>query len=972
MAILDKQIQKKTAAATLEAMQEGRLPTGRELYLKVRSFLDRSSTGPSFYPRFQGYRKVWDYKATNLGLADIKFDLDVAYEEAVDQVGDLVRRLALVELSYSSQKTTVEQLIGALRNLLFVTKNAEDVFFGVYDTFSDLSKVNQSLTTRDAVDLSEGVVLLPQGDATSSRVDMSHLFSRASWPAFARALGEPVGRIIQNEVAPGSQFGNAFADFINSWRQLVTTTTGTGASLELTIPISGVPGQEISITRIAVTSSSAADIDMQVLVSTDNINFTKLPSVPDQVLVRPGKITAVDFEPTRVEFIRFVFKMTTPTVTDAGSFGYVFSFRGISFHRIGRTAQAEFTSIAQTPEGMKTPIDRVSISTIEAVPGGCSVDWFVAPADAEGNPKNDTWFPIAPIERSQSGGVPQIVVFGNLGSASVRLPATSPALAYDTVRQIDYYRLTEDPLDHSPKFGSALLWRGNNSWWRNKVRTPSIKEVRDVFVDFSSADTQNLYAVVTEQPDIESELTTTRGQGKTQTALTVTNEIDYDVATMSLTPPLETNPETDQRPRYAVYRVERFRDNMIVENETVTIRDDDSWAEMANTGIQGVGVGRPLVRNLAGSVTYVEGRDYILEVDPNSSTSAPVLTGRIKRRPDQTGVSDSNIDFGQQLKVSYALQSDITYMVDAARGNKVFLKEDLGEVADQYFQVTYRFVPRPNNNTINKATLVVTQNYGDVAGGTQYAEGPDYTVDAVQGTITRVPTGRIQGAFQVFVDFQYQQQAADLDTFSTWVRVDKKDPVKVEFNPIGLDIDSGERVWVDGVDVSQLAQFPEMSFGWHQIVVKSKRPETVNNAGINRVVTLYDRTNDPVFLAGGKYFAEILANRDPMIQRTYSQLTKATPVGAHNYFAITNDNHVIVNFEPSTTEEIYTYGLRRGESAESIDTDTWPEEFWLQYRYELDVNEPVRRVLVRATLNRNSTAPGSITPKIYEYHLRCG
>jgi hypothetical protein len=493
-----------------------------------------------------------------------------------------------------------------------------------------------------------------------------------------------------------------------------------------------------------------------------------------------------------------------------------------------------------------------------------------------------------------------------------------------------------------------------------------------VFVDFSSADTQNLYAVVTEQPDIESELTTTRGQGKTQTALTVTNEIDYDVATMSLTPPLETNPETDQRPRYAVYRVERFRDNMIVENETVTIRDDDSWAEMANTGIQGVGVGRPLVRNLAGSVTYVEGRDYILEVDPNSSTSAPVLTGRIKRRPDQTGVSDSNIDFGQQLKVSYALQSDITYMVDAARGNKVFLKEDLGEVADQYFQVTYRFVPRPNNNTINKATLVVTQNYGDVAGGTQYAEGPDYTVDAVQGTITRVPTGRIQGAFQVFVDFQYQQQAADLDTFSTWVRVDKKDPVKVEFNPIGLDIDSGERVWVDGVDVSQLAQFPEMSFGWHQIVVKSKRPETVNNAGINRVVTLYDRTNDPVFLAGGKYFAEILANRDPMIQRTYSQLTKATPVGAHNYFAITNDNHVIVNFEPSTTEEIYTYGLRRGESAESIDTDTWPEEFWLQYRYELDVNEPVRRVLVRATLNRNSTAPGSITPKIYEYHLRCG
>jgi hypothetical protein len=684
---------------------------------------------------------------------------------------------------------------------------------------------------------------------------------------------------------------------------------------------------------------------------------------------------ALGFDRTRAVAYRQAGRIVdpaTPAVIEGGSYGYVFALKNISFHKIGRVQQAEFRSIAQVPAGMVTPIDRVSLSTIESLPAGCLVSWFVAGADADGNPKDDVWHPITPIEREPRSGVPQIVRFGNLGDRSVRLPSTTPALAYDTVRNVDYYRLTEDPLEEDPKFGTAIMWRGNNAWWRNQVKTPSIKEVRDIFVDFTPGDTQNLYAVTTEQPDIESELTTTQGQGRTQTALTVSNEIDYDVATMSLTPPALTNPETDQRPRYAVYKVERFRDTMVIENETVVIPDDDSWVEMGNAGIQALGVGRPVVRNVAGSVTYIEGRDYVLEVDSSTPANAPVLTGRIKRRPDQTGISNSNISNGQTLKVSYTLQSDITYLVDAARGNKVFLKKDFGRVNDQYFQVTYRFVPRPSNNTIRKASLRVTQGYGDLAGGTEYAEGPDYLVDAVQGTITRVPGGRIQGNLQVFVDFQYEQQAPDLDTFTTWVRVDKRDPSKIEINPLPIDLDAGERVWVDGIDISRMTEFPEMLFGWHQVVVKSKRPESVNNAAINTVATLYDRTNDPVFLTGGKYFVEMIANRDPMIQRTYTQLTKSTPVGDHGYFAITDDRHVVISFEPSTTDEVYTYGLRRGEAAETIETDSWPEEFWLQYQYELANEEPVRKILVRATLERNSSSSGGTTPKVYEYHLRCG
>ncbi len=998
MPITDRQLTKKTEALTLEFLKRGRVPSARDLFFKLRDFMKQTSGGPSFYPRYQSYRKVWDYKATNLGFQDLRFDLEVGYEEAVSQTAKMLRRLALVELGYTSQKTSIEILIGALRNLLFVTKDADDNFFGVFDTFNDLSKVDQINTTRDAVDLNEGVVLLPQGDLTSSRVDMSHLYTKASWPVFARSLGAPsapqipqgnpgppqgalvkpsrpggvvdvLGQVVQNEVAPGSHFGNAFADFINSWRQIVTTNNPGGAQIEFTVPIGPNPEQEITITRIAIMSGSANDISLKVFKSTDNINFTRFPGVPDEVILKPGKVTSVDFESTRVQFIRFQMKLMTYTVQEGASFGYLFGIRNISFYKVGRTQQAEFRSKALIPSGMTDPIDRVAISTTETIPGECSIEWYVAAADTSGGPRDGIWHAINPLSREPRDVVPQIIRFGNLSDRSIRLPATSPALPYDTVRNIDYYRLTEDPLTEDPKFGTVSLWRGNNAWTRNKTRTAEVKEIRDAFIDFNPGDTQNLYAVATEIPDVESELSTTQGEGRTQTALTVENAIDYDVSTMSLIPPPLTDSETDQRPRYAIYKVERFRDTMVIENESVDIPDDDSWVSLANTGVQALGGGRPVVTNEVGSVTYLEGRDYVLEVDPDTVAGSPVLTGRLKRRPNQSGVSNSNISNGQTVKVSYMLQSDITYLVDAARGNKVFLKKDLGNVGDQYFQVTYRFVPRPPLNTIRKSTLRVSSTYGNISGGIEFAEGPDYLLDAVQGTITRVPGGRIQGTLHVFVDFQYEQQAPELDTFTTWVRVDRRDPTKVEFNPLGINIDAGERVWVDGRDVSRLTEFPEMLFGWHQVVVKSLRPESYDNAAVNLVSALFDRTSEPIFLSGGKYFAEMVASREPMIQRTYTQLTKGTPVADHTYFAVTSDRHVVVNFEPSTTEDVYTYGLRRGPGG-TVTADSWPEEFWLQYQYINEQAEPVRKVLVRAILNRASSVDGGVSPRIHEYHLR--
>lgn len=192
MPLLDRQITKRTQEIILESLRKGKLPGTRQILKEMRDFFERTKDGPLMRPRYQQRRRQWDVAATNEVLKEIKFDMEVAYEELVDQVGKLIRRIAFIEMSYGSQKTEIEGLIALLRNQLFVTKNADDNFAGVFDTFTDLTKVNQTVSTRDMLDLTEGVALLPATDLTGGRVDMSHLYGRSSWPITVREVGSTV------------------------------------------------------------------------------------------------------------------------------------------------------------------------------------------------------------------------------------------------------------------------------------------------------------------------------------------------------------------------------------------------------------------------------------------------------------------------------------------------------------------------------------------------------------------------------------------------------------------------------------------------------------------------------------------------------------------------------------------------------------------------------------------------------------
>jgi hypothetical protein len=505
---------------------------------------------------------------------------------------------------------------------------------------------------------------------------------------------------------------------------------------------------------------------------------------------------------------------------------------------------------------------------------------------------------------------------------------------------VNYYRLAGAAITDDIRFGSAKLLRGRNAWTRNTNQNRLIKKVRDSYIDFSTGDTQSIWAVLTENAQVSSKALP-NGFGLV-TWLQVNHDIDYTPSVgMQLVPPDNIDTATDQKPKYAIYKVNRIRSVMAIEDEDVVLKAT-SQTELSQKSVIIEGASQPVVTNSGGTITYTRGTDYELRTDIQG-------TGYIYR------LEDSFIGDGDTVEVSYSLDPDITRFVSAIVGDSVVMKVNFEARQDERFEVTYRFIPKGNNEII-KSTIKATERYGDAAPGVLYKEGPDYSIDISNGRMSIMTLGEVANKGRAaYVDFSYYDTPEDVETFTAWVRVEQSEPVIFDFNPFNMDTEAGEKVFirsgVQTVDLTRASQSPELSRGWHQVIVRSKDPDTNANSAIKQVTELLDVNSVPVFLSGGRYFDQVRATRQVMKQVTFV---------------------VVLNFQPGATTDLYLDGLRINPATGLYTSGTRDEEFELEYSYELANAEVVEQILVRMLLNRKAHADGGMTPKVWEYHLRLG
>jgi hypothetical protein len=981
MSITKRQVETVTERIILRYLKEGRPPSVGALRREMEAYFEAHNANmPLMRIRKQERRRRWDIAKQNTTLEEVDLDLEIAYAEIVELAKSLLRRHNFTEVAYLAQSRALDKITGELDSLLFVTENAEDRFFGIFDNFQDTSKMDNSLSTPGVIDLAEKALVLPSGAINTRKVPLPHLYEAEVWTVGVRSDTE----LVSNKTGLDAPFGNAFHDLLSVWRQDVVVKEQTPVTIEFTIPVSAVETQEVSITRIQVIPHSVHPMELGILTSTDDVNYTKIPEGSDLTLKQGDTTYNVDFEKRRVQWIRFQLTKTTPDEELQDGYRYSFGLKHIGLYTIGRALQAEMVSIPMSPAGMDDPISKVSLNVDQKLTAKCRVDWSIKGIDQHGEEVGD-WRPVAPMNFRQSE-LPTIISFGNDVVESHKLTGAS-ATVYSTWKNHSLYELATNVLPTGstsidPIFGSARLLRGINAWSRNREQEVEIKQTRDVYVSFNTGLRQQLYAVLTEsaEPGLGGGLF-----GDTVTTMTVDNTIDYDSETMDPIPGLDVDVTADVTPTYSIYKITHVRAEQRVFTEDVSVFGKkftyfdyphvDTDPENI-TVILKSGSGQTFTAH-DGSIKYegdeIEvGKDVFVERD--EATGKVWISFSANMNQLEYGQYDDTI--GLQTQVTYSLDSDVTQLVSSIQGKRIYLKHDLKTDQGDRFEVTYRFVPKDAYKVI-RSSARVTKNFGSDEGEV-YQEGRDYYIDVKRGVITRVPQGRIRpdgDDVTVYVDFSYEAPATLLETFTIWGFVDSREPKTLSFSDLGVDSEAGEQVFLrtgpDSVELTKLTETPELGFGWHQIVVRSKDPDTNSNTAIHKVTVLQDSTSNPVFIAGGKYFSRLVATRIPMVQVDADYLLTNILPANHENFALTTSGEVLVNFDPGTTLDLYTYGIRL-DSSGSVETGTWDEEFELEFRRRLENTIKVQGLRVRAALSRLPGADGSLTPKVYRYQARIG
>lgn len=560
MSISFRQFQTALREAALEVLRDGRLPSLSRLGKSLRKRLPEAQDTPTFKVRRQGWRQRWNLGGMNSGLREAAFDLDVAYQTVLDVGRRILRRSHAVESASRVHHGQLDRLETEARNLLFVLQDGDGHFAGLYDDFGDLSKVDLVRSTRDVVDLTTATAELPTAAARTRRVDLSHLLSASTWSIIPSVTGE----LLESRTAPDAPFGNLFSDVLAGWRHDVVASEPGPSTLRFTLPLTAESSRTVSISRVLVAGLAPAEQSLQVEFTQDGVNFVPLPGVEGPLdLEKSSRSVAVDFEETRMRALRLTLRRSNHDREVEGRYVTSFGLSTLALYATGRPLAAELISQPQEVPDTRQRIERVALSVLEEIPAGTRIDYSLATLSDDEDDRTPleqlSWMDITPLGRSpRNDEPPRQLIFGSDATARITLAPESPLDPLLTHKGVDYYDLgapttlyaqrlvTEDVV-----FGSALLWRGENSWARVRAEERASREATNAYLLFGAGARQKLYAVAREKVALGP---TVNFRGADRTTLSLSRVVDYRPEDgMTLTPPEGSDPYTATTPLHTLY-----------------------------------------------------------------------------------------------------------------------------------------------------------------------------------------------------------------------------------------------------------------------------------------------------------------------------------------------------------------------------------------------------------------------------------
>lgn len=981
MAIYERQYSKLLTRELIKYLLAGRLPNIAEISSRLDElFKKNGNITYKYIPQLKG--EVFNNTLFNRQLNAINFDIETVNEEFIDLLASAFRRLNYADTYYRVHSHELNRLEAILNAISFTFDKADYFFLSAFDSFTDYSKTDIEKSDSDIINLSEKAIMLPYGGKNTQRIKTSHMYEIKTWPV---KVLTPADYISANQVSSTS-FGDIFSDVATGWLYEVVTNKQESVAITFTFPLAGVLAEnvEVLVNRFELTSHSATPQKAKIEFSVDDINYKTPEGYEDGLLVKDQKfVYGLDFTTELAQFIKITLTKDTfdeelGNNTDK-RFVYRFGLKGFGAYSVGRKQAAVYQSKPFDFSSEQENISRVSIKAKTSTPSGTSVDFSVALTDGE---TVSNFIPIKPTQGDAKPGTSEVVVFGTSKSNALRFEADASLFSQytnGTIRGHTFYKYSQD-VNPTPIFGSAQLIRGYKAWSRDVSSTIQTNKISDNYVSFAEGDIQKVYALYTETPTFLKDTI-----GNVNITRLVTSIPVYYNGKGPLVPVGNQYNSTgsDATPNYAVYKVLYITDQG---RKTFTVTANASKIKLNYDSFVANGSNAPIVKNSNNTVTYKEGKDYIIETEIKDG--ALRTTGNLNI---PTG-SQINTASAPTLNITITLDPDVTYKVTEVNGTVVTLANMTFSAGDT-FQITYRFVPTSPYEIIKSSVKVKNNIQSSGKSIRSYVEGTDYVFDVATGSIQRLPNSSIPSQGEVFIDYYYTTTDSAVETFLTWCYISEERGLQIKLeldtaskkNTLTSDDTVGERFFVNGpgglVDLTRATVTPLLGPGWIQFLVRSKNPDAnqkSDNKGnlIDQIIQLRDYDKKRIFKENGKYFKEILAFRDPMIQRSLNHLKSNTLVSDHTVFAFDDitdisKNVLVLNFKPGLTKDLYLKAPQEDNSA-TLTPATINEIYQLIWESKLPNIINGSSVIVRCQLSREPNVDGGLTPKVFEYFLRAG
>lgn len=964
MSIPEIKVRRALKKAQEEVLRRG-ISSHGSAFFKVLEKI-KSLTGPTLTLFRQGFRKSFNLTEHNRMLSETEDDVTVLFEEFFEQALRSLRLVDQEDLLLRRHLHEGKRANDILEFELLTIKAATGYFFGAFDTFRDVSKIDLTNSTVE-IDLGTESIRLPRNQGGGIRLKFDHMLNVVDAPFRVLSRG-----VVSSRTVGGSSFANCFDDLSSSWQQEVILDSAAGMEGEITFPLRQDQGPEV-FNAIYLDPVVRGTVDVQVLLSLDGVNFTLLPTPrPESINSAKLRIAGAAQE---AKFLRIRFnKKTADRAEPNGNSVYYLGLRAIEVHRESFQREGTLITKALDPEDktLVKSIDKISMTVEEELPPETDIEYYVAPPGG-------SYIQFAPINRPRDD-LPVVVDFERLkpvpelSNLQEISSVTAHAFSDGSTRRngIVFYEIYTLP--ETAAFSSVRLKRGVDAWRvANRVGAPEVRTEADNYIVFTGTDnSQQLYVNVLDEV-ITGILNPVFGDPtKVRTNFPILVESSFR--------PFATSGTHQQRPDYLI--------------GNVTLQPGGSATDIRNNKLF---FDETSASNLPKPRVYVDGTFKVLEFTQKSLSTVHKRLGRFQDQMVRLNYTYDNVTINDVFKIqqifdipdqnktlliledprdilrnsgtaiSVTFQSlDVTEDVTKVEASGFTLDGDLEIRQADRIIVDYRRSLTDEDELFLDSIVVKDA----IDGQTTFVEGRDYTIDPFTKSIYRDPAGQIRltgTSISIRASFRYRKSPKGLYLYETWVTVPGPDPTTLEFP--SLTVATGEKAFIytntglyDLITNRRVTVEP----GVHRIEVVStphrKAAGTLDTDSlIHRVINSADPLGEKIF-SPRRYFSRQEAFNTYMEEIAFQRLLNSVRRNDKRFFVV-DSNKVILNFDPTDPEDVLY--LKPGDS--SLPTK---EKFAIGYS-SLPASVPViSTITIKAVLKRKLGAAPEVSPGLFSFHVR--